>query len=50
MIISIEQKNMCMKFGKEIDYELVKVQKPKCIEENNGCANCRYCKTLREEK
>lgn len=44
----IEGKNICMKFNKNIDYELVKIEKPKCIEDNNGCGNCKYCKYLVE--
>lgn len=30
----------CKKHKHDIDYELVKVLKPNCIEDNNGCGDC----------
>ena len=32
--------NWCPRYRHEIDYEFVKVLKPNCIDENNGCGNC----------
>jgi len=32
--------NWCPRYRHEIDYELVKVLKPNCIDKNNGCGNC----------
>jgi hypothetical protein len=36
----IQGVNYCTKNGHEIDYELVRKIRPKCIEEMNGCGNC----------
>ena len=38
--------NFCDKFMREIDYYLVKVEKPPCIREHNGCGNCPHCQYL----
>jgi hypothetical protein len=35
--------NWCKRFGHSIDYELVKVKAPPCIDQNHGCANCPEC-------
>lgn len=43
---SSEQFNICEKLGREIDYTLVKMIRPACIEQMNGCGNCKECKTL----
>ena len=36
--------NWCRKFRREVDYQLVKLERPPCIEEHNGCGNCPECK------
>jgi len=40
MIIEGSSKPWCGKYDHAIDYELVKVKKPECIEKHNGCSNC----------
>ena len=35
--------NWCKKFNHSIDYELVKVRCPPCIDHYNGCAACPEC-------
>jgi len=30
----------CLHFDRAIDYRLVKIDRPPCIEERNGCGNC----------
>lgn len=32
--------HFCSVYDREIDYELVKVVRPRCIELMNGCGNC----------
>ena len=48
--ISIEGYNYCSIHQHEIDYELVREIKPKCIEEHNGCGNCPRCVYITEMK
>lgn len=38
----IEGKNWCKVFDKPIEYQLIRLDKPPCIEENKGCGNCPY--------
>jgi len=50
VVLSLSSVPWCGKFDRAIDYQLVKVEKPACIEEMNGCGNCRRCrqKSIRE--
>ncbi|MDD3092043.1 MAG: hypothetical protein PHG80_10460 [Methanoregulaceae archaeon] len=32
--------HFCSVLGREIDYDLVRVVRPDCIEQMNGCGNC----------
>lgn len=35
--------NWCRKFRRDVGYQLVKLERPPCIEEHNGCGNCPEC-------
>jgi len=39
----IEGMSWCRHFDRAIDYRLVKIDRPPCIEEHNGCGNCPEC-------
>jgi len=39
----IEGVSWCRRFDRAIDYRLVKIDRPPCIEEHNGCGNCPEC-------
>ncbi|OQC69198.1 MAG: hypothetical protein BWX50_01040 [Euryarchaeota archaeon ADurb.Bin009] len=38
-----EGMSWCRHFDRAIDYRLVKIDRPPCIEECNGCGNCPEC-------